>query len=89
MLTPKLRREITEDLNLLLAEGQVDFGIVVGQVNGANSMTFGQVGKPIVVTGGSINGTAITSANFSGFLHGTPGHKWSDANHKINAVWGE
>lgn len=71
------------------AEGQVDFGIVVGQVNGANSMTFGQVGKPIVVTGGSINGTAITSANFSGFLHGTPGHKWSDANHKINAVWGE
>lgn len=71
------------------ADGQVDLGVVVGQVNGAVAMTFGQVDKPIKVTGGSINGTAITSSNFSGFLHGTPGHKWTDSSHKINAVWGE
>ena len=71
------------------AEGQVDLGIVVGQVNGTQSMTFGQADKPIVVTGGSINGTAITSSNYSGFLHGTPGNKWTDSSHKVNAVWGE
>ena len=71
------------------AENQVDLGIVVGQVNGAQSMTFGQADKPIVVTGGSINGTAITSSNYSGFLHGTPGNKWTDSSHKVNAVWGE
>ena len=71
------------------ADGQVDLGIVVGQVNGAQSMTFGQADKPIKVTGGSINGTAITSSNFSGFLHGTPGNKWTDSSHKVNAVWGE
>ena len=71
------------------AEGQVDLAIVVGQVNGAQSMTFGQADKPIVVTGGSINGTAITSSNFSQYLHGTPGNKWADSSHKVNAVWGE
>jgi hypothetical protein len=71
------------------ADGQVDLGVVVGQVNGAVDMTFGQADKPIKVSGGSINGTTITSSNFADFLHGTPGHKWTDACHKINAVWGE
>lgn len=71
------------------ADGQVDLGVVVGQVNGANEMTFGQEDKPIKVSGGSINGTAITSSNFANFLHGTPGYKWTDSSHKINAVWGE
>ena len=71
------------------AEGQVDFGIVVGQVNGTQSMTFGQADKPIKVLGGSINGTTIDASNFAGFLHGTPGHKWTDSSHKINAVFGE
>lgn len=72
-------------VNCTLSGGPIDkTGLMIGKFNGAKKITFGSEEDPVKIKG-VIDGTSITSENYSTYLTGSS----NAATHSIHAVFGE
>ncbi len=73
--------------NLKTIADVANIGLIVGVFNGtSNAITLGTEDEPIKILGGEVNGTAVTSGNYAGFLYGPTG---SAESHKFITAFGE